>query len=132
MPKLLFDTQDLALQIDVIRGHLRHLYSMNGPPPPDLAADHDMFWPERESERLDKLAELHAAQAATAREAEQRLKETDGDKSPRYRAALSAAVTAETQAKSSQDNADKAKSNLSDGLPATGGKVPPPNPRLIA
>src|SRR4051812_48825977 len=110
--KHLFDTQDLALQVDVIRSHLRHLYSMNGPPPPDLAADHDMFWPERESERLEQLAVSLATEAEAARAAEQRFKEAGDDKSARYRALLATAISAESAAKNARDNADKAKAEL--------------------
>lgn len=112
MPKFRYDTQDLAVQVDVIRSHLRHLYSMNGPPPADLAADHDMLWPERESERLEQLAVADAAKAVAAREAEQRSKELDGEKSARYRALLNAAAAADSAAAQARTNADAAKAEL--------------------
>ena len=65
MPQtFVFDTQDLAAQIDVLRDHLRHLYSMQGPVPADLAADHDMAWHAKEAERLKKEADDAEAQAA--------------------------------------------------------------------
>lgn len=123
MSKFRYDTQDLAVQVDVIRYHLRHLYSMNGPPPADLALDHDMLWPERESERLDNFAKLAETKAVAAREAEQRVKQESGDeKSPTYRAALTAAVTAEAVAKQARADADKAKATL-DTTPAPDSRV---------
>lgn len=112
MPEFRYDTQDLVVQIDVIRAHLRHLYSMNGPPPADLNPDHDMLWPERESERLEQLAVSDAAAAVAAREAEQRSKELDGDKSVRYRALMNKANALEAVAKTARENADKAKTDL--------------------
>lgn len=112
MPEFRYDTQDLAVQVDVIRAHLRALYSRDGPPPADLAPNHDMLWPERESERLAKLAVTSAATAVAARQAEQRSKEYDGEKSSRYRAALNSALAAEAAAKQDQANADEAKANL--------------------
>ena|SRR5882672_10109132 len=112
MPKFRYDTQDLAVQVDVIRAHLRALYSRDGPPPADLAPDHDMLWPERESERLEQLAIEDAAAAEAARATEQRLKELEGEKSTRYRNALNAANAADSAAKQARANADKAKADL--------------------
>lgn len=112
MPKFRYDTQDLAVQVDVIRAHLRALYSRDGPPPADLAPDHDMLWPERESERLEHLAVADAAAAEAARKTEQRLKDVEGEKSARYRAALNTANAADAAAKQARINADAAKAEL--------------------
>jgi len=68
LPKI-FDTQDLAAQVDVLRKHLRHWYSMHGPVPAELAADHDIGYEAAEADRLQKVAEEAEAHAKAMREA---------------------------------------------------------------
>jgi len=65
----LFNTHDVSEQIDILRRHVRGLIQMNGPVPPELAADHDWDFEVREAERLAREAELAARQAEQAKAA---------------------------------------------------------------
>jgi hypothetical protein len=65
----LFDTQDHALQIDLIRAHLRRMLGGVGAVPDDLKADHDIGWPAVEQKRLDDEAKAAEAHAAALKEA---------------------------------------------------------------
>ena len=68
MPKI-FDPKDVPAQIDVLRKHLRHWYSMHGPVPDELAAELDPGFEAIEAERLNKLAEAAEAKANAAADA---------------------------------------------------------------
>lgn len=65
----LFNSHDVAEQIDVLRRAVRGLIQMSGPVPPELAADHDWDFEVREADRLAKEADLAAHQAEQAKAA---------------------------------------------------------------
>jgi len=67
MAARLFDSHSVEEQIDVLRRAVRGLIQMNGPVPPELAADHDWDFEVREAARLAKEAELLAHQAELAK-----------------------------------------------------------------
>lgn len=111
----LFNTHDVSEQIDILRRAVRGLIQMNGPVPPELAADHDWDFEVREAERLAKEAELAAHQAEQAKAAllaaEQHAKEVS--KPPAQKAADMAHEKAksdlEAKVKAANDAAEAAK-----------------------
>lgn len=105
MPKL-FDVNDVAAQVDVIRRRLREWYAMHGPVPGDLAEDHDMGWSAREADRL--AAEADAAELRAKSLAEFEARNKDGQP-----AVKSAAEQAADAAKAARAAADEAKASAS-------------------